>query len=122
MVSLVPQRTYLSHEFSDHVSRQAGDPPVADDRCTRRVPHHTTMIDDRELDASPPTVHELVRRVPHRIPGPRGATDHNGVANHLSERAHGRHPLPSLRHPAVLRVSSRFRGPPAVTHTDEPDS
>ncbi len=40
------------------------DPPVADDRCTRRVAHHTTMIDDQELDASPPTVHEPVRAVP----------------------------------------------------------
>ncbi|MCK1823787.1 hypothetical protein MTQ10_30490, partial [Streptomyces sp. XM83C] len=43
--------------------RQARDPPVADDRCTRHIPHHTTMIDDRELDASPPTVHELVSSV-----------------------------------------------------------
>jgi hypothetical protein len=61
LVSLVPQRPYRSDDFSDHVSRQAGDPPIADDRCTRRIPHHTTMIDDRELDTSPPTVHELVR-------------------------------------------------------------
>jgi hypothetical protein len=59
LMPFMPQRTQLSHEFSDHVGRQAGDPPVADDRCTRRVPHHMTMIDDQELDASPPTVHEL---------------------------------------------------------------
>ncbi|MFE0143005.1 hypothetical protein ACFWZ8_21915, partial [[Kitasatospora] papulosa] len=32
----------------------------ADDRCARHVPHHSTMIDDPELDVSPLTVHELV--------------------------------------------------------------
>jgi hypothetical protein len=59
-VPFMPQRTKLSHEFSNHVGRQAHDSPVAGDRCTRRVPHHTTMVDGQELDASPPTVHELV--------------------------------------------------------------
>ncbi|MBB4795278.1 hypothetical protein BJY54_005890 [Streptomyces nodosus] len=61
LVPFMPQRTYLSHQFSDHLGRQARDPSVADDRCTSRVPHHATMIDDQKLDASPPTVHELVR-------------------------------------------------------------
>ncbi|MGM0352266.1 hypothetical protein, partial [Streptomyces sp. ECR3] len=56
----VPQRADLSNKFSDHIGRQASDRPVADDRCTTRAPHHTTMIDDPELDAPPPTVHELV--------------------------------------------------------------
>ncbi|MGV9553082.1 hypothetical protein [Streptomyces ardesiacus] len=64
LVLFMPQRAKLSHEFSNHVGRQARDPPIADDRCTRRVPHHTTMIDDQELDASPPTVHEVVSVVP----------------------------------------------------------
>ncbi|MFJ4691753.1 hypothetical protein [Streptomyces sp. NPDC088766] len=62
LVPFMPQRAELSHEFSDHVGRRARDPPVADDRCTRRVPHHTTMINDQELNASPLTVHELVSR------------------------------------------------------------
>lgn len=52
----------LGHELSDHIGRQARDPPVADDRCTRRIPHHTTMIDDQELNTSPPTVHELAHK------------------------------------------------------------
>ncbi|WP_235787110.1 hypothetical protein [Streptomyces mutabilis] len=60
LVPLMPQRTQLCHQFSNHVGRQARDPSVADDRCTRRVPHHTTMIDDQKLDVSPLTVHELV--------------------------------------------------------------
>ena len=60
LVPFMPQQAQFSHEFSDHVGRQSGDPPVADDRRTRRVPHHATMIDDQELDASPPTVHEPV--------------------------------------------------------------
>lgn len=60
LVPLVPQRAYLGNEFSNHNSRQARDPPVTDDRCTRRVPHHMTMIDDQELNISPLTVHELV--------------------------------------------------------------
>ncbi len=64
LMPFMPQRTQLGHEFSDHASRQARDPTVADDRCTRRVPHHTTVIDDQELDASPPTVHELVKGCP----------------------------------------------------------
>ncbi|MFJ2565483.1 MULTISPECIES: hypothetical protein [unclassified Streptomyces] len=63
----VPQQSYLGEEFSDHIGRQARDPPVADDCCTRRVPHHTTMIDDQELDASPPTVHEFVEVVPYGV-------------------------------------------------------
>jgi hypothetical protein len=58
----MPQRAKFSHEFSDHIGRQTRDRPVADDRCTRHVPHHTTMIDDQERDVSPPTVHELVNR------------------------------------------------------------
>lgn len=62
LVPVVPQRAKPSHKFSDHVGRQARDPPVAGDRCARRVPHHTTMINGQKLDASPPTVHELVRR------------------------------------------------------------
>ncbi len=62
LVPFVPQRAQLCDEFGDHVGQQARDPPVADDRCTRRVPHHTTMIDDQKLDASPLTVHELVIR------------------------------------------------------------
>ncbi|CAM5600814.1 hypothetical protein SDIAM103S_05761 [Streptomyces diastaticus subsp. diastaticus] len=52
------------YEFSNHVSRQARDPPVADDCCTRRVSHHMTMIDDQVSDVSPLTVHELVSRGP----------------------------------------------------------
>jgi hypothetical protein len=78
LMPFVPQRGYHSDEFSDHVGRQARDPPVSDDRCTRGVPHHTIMIDDQKLDASPPTVHELVKvccrtarkivqRFPHEI-------------------------------------------------------
>ena len=62
LVPFVPQRAELRHEFGDHVGRQARDPPVADDRCTRRVSHHTTMIDDQKLDASPLTVDELARQ------------------------------------------------------------
>ena len=53
LVPFMPQRADLTPEFSDHVGRQVRDPPVTDDRCTRRVPHHTTMIGDQELDASP---------------------------------------------------------------------
>jgi hypothetical protein len=63
LVSFMPQRAQLINEFSDHLGRQARDPPVADDRCTTRVPHHTTVIDDQKLDASLPTVHELVSPV-----------------------------------------------------------
>lgn len=58
LVPFVPQGAQLCDEFSDHVGRQARDPTVADDRGTRRVPHHTTMIDDQKLDASPLTVHK----------------------------------------------------------------
>jgi hypothetical protein len=58
----MPQRADLGDEFSDHIGRQARDPPVADDQCTSRVSHHTTMINDQELDVSPPTMHELVSR------------------------------------------------------------
>ncbi|CAL9324334.1 hypothetical protein SUDANB66_06533 (plasmid) [Streptomyces sp. SudanB66_2053] len=50
-----------AHEFSEHFGRQVRDPPVTDDLCTRRILHHTTMIDDQEIDASPPTVHKLAR-------------------------------------------------------------
>jgi len=60
LVALMPQRAHFGNEFSDHIGRQARDPPVADDQCTSRVPHHTTMINDQELDVSPPTMHELV--------------------------------------------------------------
>jgi hypothetical protein len=59
LVPLMPQRTQLCDEFSDHVGRQARDPSVAGDRCTYRASDRTTMIGDRELDASPPTVHEF---------------------------------------------------------------
>jgi hypothetical protein len=68
LLSGVPQRAYLCDEFNDHLSRQAGDPPVVNDRCTRRVPHHTTMIDDQALDVSPLTVHELVKGLVHALP------------------------------------------------------
>jgi hypothetical protein len=61
LVTLVPQRADLSDEFSDHVARQSRDPTIADEHCTSRVPHHMTVINDQELDASPPTVHELAR-------------------------------------------------------------
>lgn len=64
LVPFMPQWAQLCNEFSDHVGRQAREPLVADDRCTRRVPHHTTMIDDQKIDASPPTVHELVKPLP----------------------------------------------------------
>ncbi|MYW31111.1 hypothetical protein [Streptomyces sp. SID2119] len=37
-VPLVPQQPYLSDEFRYHRRRQARDPPVADNRCARRVP------------------------------------------------------------------------------------
>ncbi|GGQ33118.1 hypothetical protein GCM10010266_65380 [Streptomyces griseomycini] len=60
LMPFVPQRTCPGSGFSDHISRQARDPPVAGDRCTRRVPHHRTMIDDQEPGVSPPTVHEVV--------------------------------------------------------------
>lgn len=53
LVALVPQRAYLGYEFSEYARRQTGDPPVADDHSTRHVPHHTTMINDREPDLSP---------------------------------------------------------------------
>ncbi|MFG3590861.1 hypothetical protein [Streptomyces sp. NPDC047990] len=32
LVTLMPQRAHLSHEFSDHIACQARDPTVADDR------------------------------------------------------------------------------------------
>ncbi|MFD3730420.1 hypothetical protein [Streptomyces sp. NPDC058632] len=60
LVALMPQRTYLSHEFSDHIARQASSPTVADDHCTSPVPHHPTMINHHRLDASPLVAHELV--------------------------------------------------------------
>lgn len=64
LVALMPQPAYFGDEFSDHIGRQARDPPVADDHCTSRVLHHTPMINDQGLDASPPTMHELVSDVP----------------------------------------------------------
>jgi hypothetical protein len=57
----MPQQAYASDKFGDHIDRQTRDPPVADDRCTSRTRHRTIMIGDQKLDASPPTVHELVR-------------------------------------------------------------
>ncbi|MDX3427306.1 hypothetical protein PV440_42585, partial [Streptomyces sp. ME02-6985-2c] len=44
LVTLLPQRTDLLDEFSNHSGSQARDPPITDDRRTRRVPHHPTMI------------------------------------------------------------------------------
>ncbi|WP_333736257.1 hypothetical protein [Streptomyces sp. IBSBF 2806] len=44
LVALVPQRADVGHEFSNHVGRPARDLPVADDHCSSRVPHHTSMI------------------------------------------------------------------------------
>ncbi|WP_312007834.1 hypothetical protein [Streptomyces sp. B1866] len=61
LVTLMPQRAYLGHQFSDHICRQARDPAVTDDHCASRVPHHPTMVNHQGLDVSPPTVHELVR-------------------------------------------------------------
>lgn len=46
LMTFMPQRPHLSNGFSDHSGRQARDPPVADDRCARHVPHHTAMIAD----------------------------------------------------------------------------
>ncbi|MFI8917392.1 hypothetical protein ACIGW4_38145, partial [Streptomyces sp. NPDC053513] len=60
LVTLMPQRADLGDEFSNHLSCQARDPAIADDRCTSRVPHHSTMINHLRLDVSPLTVHELV--------------------------------------------------------------
>ncbi|MFJ2061405.1 hypothetical protein ACIOMM_36745, partial [Streptomyces sp. NPDC087908] len=68
LVTLMPQRPHLGHEFSDHIGRQARNPTIADDYCTSRVPHHPTMINHPELDVSPPTVHELVRPTPATLP------------------------------------------------------
>ncbi|MCX5063564.1 MULTISPECIES: hypothetical protein [unclassified Streptomyces] len=42
LVKLLPQRADFGEEFTDHIGRQARDPPVADDRCTSRVPHQAT--------------------------------------------------------------------------------
>jgi hypothetical protein len=64
LVPFVPLRPYLGDEFSNHSGRQARDPPAADNCSASRVPHHTAMIADPELDVSPPTVHELVRLRP----------------------------------------------------------
>lgn len=61
LVPRMPQRANLGNEFGDHIGRQARDPPVTHDRCTRRVPHHPTMINDQRPDTSPSSVHELVR-------------------------------------------------------------
>ncbi|WP_328688025.1 hypothetical protein OHA74_53605 [Streptomyces phaeochromogenes] len=64
LMALMPQRADPSDEFSDHIGRQARDPTIADDHYTSCVPHHTTMINDQELDVSPPTMHELVSPPP----------------------------------------------------------
>lgn len=64
LVTLMPQRPDLRDEFSNHSARQARDPPVADDRCSSRVPHHPTMINHHGLDNSPLNVHELVSEPP----------------------------------------------------------
>ncbi|MBO3682526.1 hypothetical protein, partial [Streptomyces sp. NEAU-YJ-81] len=60
-------------------SRQARDPSVADDHCTSRIPHHTTMINDHDLDVSPPTMHELVRPRNSNSAVPRKGEDFKGV-------------------------------------------
>lgn len=58
LVTLMPQRTDLDNEIGDHSYCQARDPPVADDRCTSRIPHHPPMINhqgstsDRQLCTS----------------------------------------------------------------------
>ncbi|WP_206190735.1 hypothetical protein, partial [Streptomyces phaeochromogenes] len=62
LVPLMPQRAYLSDKFSNHSGRQARDPSIADDHCTSRVPHHSTMINHQGPGVSPLTVHELVRQ------------------------------------------------------------
>lgn len=64
LVTLLPQRAHFGDEFSDHISRQSGDPAVADDHCASHGPYHSTMINHPGLDVSPHTVHELVRAVP----------------------------------------------------------
>ncbi|WAU78583.1 hypothetical protein O1Q96_00085 (plasmid) [Streptomyces sp. Qhu-G9] len=61
LVTLMPQRTYLGYEFSDHIACQTRDPTVADDHCASPVLHHPTMINHRGPDVSPLVVHELVR-------------------------------------------------------------
>jgi hypothetical protein len=63
LVTLMPQRSYLGYEFSDHIARQARDATVPDDHCTSPVPHHPTMINHHGLDVSPLVVHELVKGV-----------------------------------------------------------
>lgn len=55
----MPQRSNRDNEFSDHSDRQAGDSPVADDRCARRVPHRVAMIANQR-PTPPLTVHEVV--------------------------------------------------------------
>lgn len=49
-------------EFSHHFSRQARNPPVADECCMRRVLHHMTVIDDQKLDVAPTNDHGVKRR------------------------------------------------------------
>ncbi|MFE3168955.1 hypothetical protein [Streptomyces sp. NPDC059224] len=63
LVPVVPQRTYLGYEFSDHCGRQARDPPVADDCFTRRVP---------EIEDAKAVVHAGVDGLAHTVrePGP----------------------------------------------------
>lgn len=61
LMPLMPQRPHLSHEFSDHNGRKARDPPFADDRCGRHVPHHAAMIaDPRSTSHRQPCTSSLV--------------------------------------------------------------
>jgi hypothetical protein len=85
LVPFVPQRAQLCDEFSDHVDRQARDSTVTDDRCTRRVPHHTTMIDDQTLDTSLLTVHELASSA-HEKCSARSRCSRGGVTPRRSAR------------------------------------
>ncbi|GAA2494421.1 hypothetical protein GCM10023100_10580 [Actinocorallia cavernae] len=41
LMPLVPQRTDLCHEFSDHLGCRPNDPSTPENRCTRLGPHHT---------------------------------------------------------------------------------
>jgi hypothetical protein len=55
LMAHVPQPADLSNESSDHIRRQAHDPPDTGDHCTSRVPHHMTVINNQGPDVSPPT-------------------------------------------------------------------
>ncbi len=61
LVPFMPQQTDLHAEFGYHLARQTCDPPIADDRCTRPLPHHTNMIRDQAPTPHLPTMHEVVR-------------------------------------------------------------